>query len=196
MGWERPYVEAMDVISIINRITALPPDDRDKLAGLFQEVTVDKNEYIIEAEKVANFVYFIGSGSCRIFYHKVEKEVILDFAFPGDALLSLNSYVHGKAGYETIQTLERCVLYKVEVRALLTLFANSIAIANWGRKLAELETLKIESRLMSKLFKTATESYQELLARAPGMVATIKLGFIASYLGISQVTLSRIRSKI
>lgn len=186
----------MEALNIIQRVARLEQDDIPLLEALFEEVQAGKGEDVIEAHKTSRFLYFIRSGSCRVFYHKDVREVILDFAFPGDALISLNSYVHGKPGYEYIQTMEDTVLYRVDSNHLQQLFESSIGIANWGRKLAELETLKIEYRLMSKLFKTASESYLELMQRAPHLINRIKLGFIASYLGISQVTLSRIRAKI
>lgn len=185
----------MDALTIIQRIAPLKLQDLQMLFGLFEEVRFDKQQNIIQAGKNSHYLYFLKTGSCRVFYHKEEREVILDFAFPGDVLISLNSYVHGKPGYETIQSLEPVTAYRINTAQLQSLFANTLGIANWGRKLAEVETLKIEYRLMSKLFKTATESYQELLDRAPEIVNQIKLGFIASYLGISQVTLSRIRGK-
>ena len=185
----------MDALAIIQRIGPLNPADQAQLLTLFEEIVFNKSEDVMEAGKNSRYIYFIRTGACRVFYNKEEREVILDFAFPGDALISLNSYVHDKAGYETIQAMEASTLYKVDALSLKALFSQSIGIANWGRRLAEIETLKIEYRLMSKLFKTATQSYEELLDRSPEFVFTIKLGFIASYLGISQVTLSRIRAK-
>ncbi|TDS15734.1 Crp/Fnr family transcriptional regulator [Sphingobacterium paludis] len=186
----------MDALAIIQRIAPLNPADQAELLTIFEEVVFKKSEDVIEAGKNSRYIYFIRTGACRVFYNKEEREVILDFAFPGDALISLNSYVHNKPGYECIQAMEASTLYKLDVLLLKTLFSRSIGIANWGRRVAEMETLKIEYRLMSKLFKTATQSYEELLERSPELVRTIKLGFIASYLGISQVTLSRIRAKI
>ena len=196
MGRFRIDTPIMDIVTVINQIAYLSEsDDLNSLSELFRLVTVEKNTTLISSGKIERHLYFVKSGSCRIYYHKQEREVILDFCFPGDALISLNSYIHKQPGYETIQTLERCELYQISTESLHSLYSNSIAVANWGRKLAERETIKIESRLMSKLFKTASESYDELLQRAPKVVQKIKLGYIASYLGISQVTLSRIRAK-
>ncbi|MCY4778334.1 Crp/Fnr family transcriptional regulator [Sphingobacterium sp. UT-1RO-CII-1] len=186
-------MEALDIIQAIGRLNT---DELDKLVALFEPIQFQNKKLIIEADKTARHIYFLKEGACRIYYHKEEKEVVLDFCFPGDVLMSLNSYIHGTPGYETIETLEKTTLYKVDIHKLQHLFEQSIGIANWGRKLAELQTLKIEFRLMSKLFKTAAESYNELLLRSPEIVQRIKLGYIASYLGISQVTLSRIRAKI
>jgi len=186
----------METIEIINQIKPLTDkNDIEKLSGLFELIQFEKNVDIIKSGKTERYIYFLKSGACRIFYYKQEREVILDFCFPGDALISLNSYVYGEPGYETIQTLENCEIYRLSTKSLQSLYHSSTEIANWGRKLAERETIKIESRLMSKLFKSASESYNELLERAPRVVLSIKLGYIASYLGISQVTLSRIRAK-
>lgn len=186
----------MEALDIIHAIGHLSTDESHKLADLFEPIHLEKKKIVIEANKTARHIYFLKEGACRIYYHKEEKEVVLDFCFPGDVLISLNSYIHGSPGYETIETLENTCLYKVDILKLQSLFEQSISIANWGRKLAELQTLKIEFRLMSKLFNTAAESYNELLRRSPEIVQRIKLGYIASYLGISQVTLSRIRAKI
>ena len=177
----------MEALDIIHAIGHLSTDESHKLADLFEPIHLEKKKIVIEANKTARHIYY---------YHKEEKEVVLDFCFPGDVLISLNSYIHGSPGYETIETLENTCLYKVDILKLQSLFEQSISIANWGRKLAELQTLKIEFRLMSKLFNTAAESYNELLRRSPEIVQRIKLGYIESYLGISQVTLSRIRAKI
>lgn len=195
MGWRAIRIEEMDALTIIQRVTPLSMQDQQALLILFEEVSFNKHHNLIETGKNSHYLYFLKTGSCRIFYYKEDREVILDFAFPGDALISLNSYVHGKPGYETIQSLEPVTAYRINAAQLQSLFSNTLGIANWGRKLAEAETLKIEYRLMSKLFKTARESYQDLLDRSPELVNKIKLGFIASYLGISQVTLSRIRGK-
>src|SRR5690606_17981423 len=188
-------IKKMDALTIIQRIAPLHAADQLVLLALFEEVVFAKHHNIIETGKNSRYLYFLKTGSCRIFYYKEDREVILDFAFPGDALVSLNSYVHGKPGYETIQSLEPVTVYRIDSAQLQSLFSNTLGIASWGRKLAEVETLKIEYRLMSKLVITAREGYQDLLDRAPELVNQLKLGYIASYLGISQVTLSRIRAK-
>ena len=68
-----------------------------------------------------------------------------------------------------------------------------IHIANWGRKLAEKELLKIESRIISSEMMSAKERYDELIKNSPSLIQRVPLKHIASYLGITQVSLSRIR---
>ncbi|MEG2100855.1 MAG: Crp/Fnr family transcriptional regulator, partial [Flavobacterium sp.] len=79
---------------------------------------------------------------------------------------------------------------------LQKLFEIDIHIANWGRKFAEKELIKTEERLISHQFSNATERYLELLQNNPQLIQRVQLGYIASYLGISQVSLSRIRAEI
>ena len=120
---------------------------------------------------------------------KREKE---DLKYINEKLLS-NSY---QAGYENIELLEDSVLYELSVDKLHDLYLADIHIANWGRKFAERECIKSEQLFISRQFKTSLERYQDLIADYPDILQRVPLGIIASYLGISQVSLSRIRAKI
>ncbi|MBL1409973.1 Crp/Fnr family transcriptional regulator [Sphingobacterium faecale] len=186
----------MELVEAIQQIYALPMDELDRLVRITERIQLEKNNILIDKDKTAKYIYFLTEGICRIYYPKEQKEAVLDFCFPGDSILSLNSYIHGTPGYEIVDTLENCVLYRIPVSKLQRLYNQSLPIANWGRKLAELETLKIEQRLMQTLFKTAAERYGDLLTKEANVVQRIKLGYIASYLGVTQVTLSRIRAEI
>ncbi len=75
-------------------------------------------------------------------------------------------------------------------------YATNLEIANWGRKLAEIELIKTEERFISRQLGTAIDRYKKLLEENPSLINRVQLGYIASYLGISQVTLSRIRTEI
>ncbi|MFZ4263127.1 Crp/Fnr family transcriptional regulator [Sphingobacterium sp. HJSM2_6] len=183
----------MEFSEIALNIYPLSADALELLESIVQQINVPKNHILIEAGKAAPFIYFQMEGISRIYYHKEHKEVILGFTFPSDVLISLKNYSIQEKGYESIQTLEPSILYQIPIKALQLLYDQSLEIANWGRKLAEIEALKIESRLMLRLFNSSNERYLELLKKAPDLTNRIKLGYIASYLGISQVTLSRIR---
>lgn len=166
------------------------------LSDISEPIVIPKNTVIIDAQQTCRYLYFLKGGCCRIYYRREEREVVLGFCFPGEAILSLNSYIHGKPGYEIVDTLETSTLYRIPIADIQELYQSSLAISNWGRRLAELETLKIEARLLQTLFRTASEKYRDLLKKHPAILQKIKLGHIASYLGVSQVTLSRIRAEV
>lgn len=196
MGWGGVISQGMEFVDLAKQIVPLTPVAVAQLSAITEEIHVAKNEIIIGGAKISPYIYFLKEGCCRIYYNKDEKEVVLGFAFPGEVILSLNSYIHRGAGYETVDCLEECRLYRIHVDKLQELYSNSLAIANWGRRLAELETIKIEQRLIQTLFKTASEKYDDLLKQHPLLLQKVKLGYIASYLGVSQVTLSRIRAEV
>ncbi len=108
----------------------------------------------------------------------------------------MRSYVENKPGYENIELLEACELYELKIDNLRKLYQQDIHIANWGRRLAEQELIKTEERLISRQVRAAGERYKDLMKQHPEFLQRIQLGYIASYLGITQVSLSRIRAEI
>jgi len=76
------------------------------------------------------------------------------------------------------------------------LYNSDIQVANWGRKFAEQELVKIEERFISRQCKTAVERYRELIGNDPDLLQRVQLIHIASYLGITPVSLSRIRAEL
>ena len=174
----------------------LTPESTAKLEQISKKITAKRNSLLIKQDKIQKDIYFLASGLARVYYETSDRQITLDFVSPGGTLISMNSYVHDTPGYENIDLLEDSVLYQIDQRQLFELYETDIAIANWGRKMAELEFIKAEQRTMSKLFNTAQERYSELLQKYPQYIQRIKLGYIASYLGVSQVTLSRIRANI
>ncbi|MBP3943180.1 Crp/Fnr family transcriptional regulator [Sphingobacteriaceae bacterium WQ 2009] len=184
----------MDLKAIILSIHPLQEDDYNQFAAIIQPRIVAKNTRLIEAGKVDHRFYFIQEGITRVYYETAERTINLVFPGPGETILSLNSYSLQSAGYEYIETLTECLLFEVDAIALKKLYQTNLDLANWGRKLAEIEFIKAEKRLMNHLFKSAQERYTELLLKYPALIQNIKLGHIASYLGVSQVTLSRIRA--
>ena len=97
---------------------------------------------------------------------------------------------------EGVQLLENTVLYAVPIKDLEKLYQTNIDIANWSRILHQEAFIMNEKRLISRLYKSAEERYIELLQTRPDLFQRVNLGYIASFLGISQVTLCHLRNKI
>jgi len=160
------------------------------------EVSFPKGHILLEADKVETAIYFIRQGIVRAYANYADNEITFWFGREGDTILSMRSYVENRKGYENIELLENCDLYKLQTSSLQALFEEDIHMANWGRKLAEQELIKTEERLISRQVRTASERYRELLRSHPHLIRRVPLGHIASYLGITQVSLSRIRAEI
>lgn len=186
----------MEIEQILDLIYPLPETSKLLLQNAAKEVSYSKGHILLRADKIETNLYFIRKGIARAYSNRDDNEVTFWFGKEGDTVLSMKSYVANQKGYEDIELLEDCELYELKSKTLQKLFKEDIHIANWGRKFAEKELVKTEERLISRQFRTATERYATLINDYPHLIQRVQLGHIASYLGISQVSLSRIRAEI
>lgn len=186
----------MEIENILDKIYKLPEVSKNNLIETISEVEYPKGYRLLNADKVERNIYFIKKGIVRAYVSSSDNDITFWFGKEGDTVVSMKSYVNNQKGYENIELLENGTLYKLNVDALNQLFEKDIHIANWGRKFAEQELLKTEERLIARQFRTASERYSELMKQTPELLQRIQLSHIASYLGITQVSLSRIRAKL
>lgn len=186
----------MNIEEILDQVYKLPKLSQDSLLEIITEESYPKGSQIISSNKVERSVYFIKEGIVRAYTDLSDDEITFWFGKEGDTIVSMNSYVNNQRGYENIELLEDCILYKLNVSALNDLFTTDIHLANWGRRFAEQELLKTEERLLARQVKTGSERYIELMKNSPEILQRIQLSYIASYLGMTQVSLSRIRAKL
>lgn len=186
----------MEIDRLLDQLYPLPDNSKLTLKINIQEATFTKGATLLKADRIEKTIYFIKKGLARAYSNNGNGEVTFWFGKEGDTIVSMKSYVENQKGYEDIELLEDCELYVLKSDNLQQLFKDDIHIANWGRKFAERELIKTEERLISLQFKNATERYLELLENNPDLIRRVQLGHIASYLGITQVSLSRIRAEI
>lgn len=142
--------------------------------------------------------YFIEKGIARSFCVLNGKEVTSWFSAEGDIVFSTNNFYGKIPGYEyeVVQVLEDTTLYAIPIKDLERLYWTNIEIANWSRILHQEAFIENEKRLISRLYKSAEERYADLLLTRPDLFRRVNLGYIASFLGISQVTLCQLRNKL
>lgn len=167
----------------------------DFLNSFMIEERLSKGELLIKEGAIQHFIYFITTGAMRSYYiNKDGKEVTYWFGFEGDIVASLGSFINSKPSIENIEVLEDSVVLKINKSKLLELFNTNLELANFGRKVAEQALLEMEEQILLTQFTDAKSRYLKLINKFPYILQRVKLGHISSYLGITQVTLSRIRS--
>ncbi len=186
----------MEIKDIINRRHVLPEDSLALLRRSMELVHYPKGHHVLEIGKIERDVYFISKGIVRAFTLVDGKEVTFWVGKEGATIVSMMGYVRNEPGYETMELMEDSVLYVIKRDELQRLYNEDIHIANWGRRFAETELLDAEVRVITLLLATATERYRDLLDNQSDLLQRLPLGCIASYLGITQVSLSRIRASI
>ncbi|MBD1258987.1 Crp/Fnr family transcriptional regulator [Maribacter polysiphoniae] len=186
----------MEINEIIDAIYPLTSVSKNLIKKSIVETKFPKGHILFKADKIETSIYFIKKGIARAYAYSDENEITFWFGKEGDPIVSMQSYVNNQKGYEDVELLEDCELYELKTEKLHKLFLEDIHIANWGRKFSELELIKSEERLISLQFNTATERYLALLENCPSIIQRVQLSHIASYLGITQVSLSRIRATL
>lgn len=184
----------MTIETILGAIHPLPPEAMALAMHKVEELNYPRGHILINADRVERGVFFLKKGIARAFTNFESNEVTFWFGAEGDPVISMRSYVFKEAGYETVELLEDSVLYKIDSEDLKSLYDKNIYWANWGRRFAEMELIKTEQRLISRQFFSASERYERLLREYPMLIRRVQLGYIASFLGISRVSLSRIRA--
>lgn len=166
----------------------------ERLAAVSKQVEHQKGTILIYADKIEPFFYILESGIARAYSDGENQQITFWFGQSGSVLFSFNSYINNSPGYENIELLENCRLVQIRLVDLFLLYEQHLEIANWGRKIAEQELVATERRLIDRAFKGATERYQDFVNQSPELIKRVALKHIASYLGVTQVTLSRIRA--
>ncbi|WP_276483665.1 Crp/Fnr family transcriptional regulator [Paraflavitalea pollutisoli] len=173
----------------------LSEEAREALPGYFTRVELPKNEYLITRGRVCNQLYFLEKGCLRGYYNLEDKEITYWFGFENDFVTSFHSFITRQPAVENIQTVEGCVLWAITKDQLNALFNEHHEVERLVRIAYEKYYIRLEERFVNAQFRTAAERYQQLLEDAPHILERMPLGHVAAYLGISQETLSRIRSK-
>jgi CRP-like cAMP-binding protein len=160
------------------------------------QVTLSKNEFLVQEGKRCRHLYFVEQGALRGYYNLEGKEIPHWFAFEQDFVTSFYSFITEKPAVENIQLLENSVLWAISKDNFNHLLDDHQDLERMLRKAYENYYIRLEERFVNAHFRTASERYQDLLQQTPHLIERVPLGFVASYLGISQETLSRVRSRL
>lgn len=182
--------------NIISSIRQFYPVSDSALSELTKHFVIHrfpKKHMIIREGIMDRNVYFIEQGICRSFVHYDGKEVTTWFSREGDITFALKALYHNEAGFENVQAIEECVVYSIPIETLNRLYTTEIDIANWSRVVHQECLLSLQCTRIDRLNLSAKERYEKLLEVIPDIYQRVNLSYIASYLGITQSALSRIR---
>ncbi len=155
-----------------------------------------KNEFVLKENAVCNGMYFVSKGLLRIFYYREDKEISEWFAFDNSFCFSIVSYFKKTPSSLIIQCIEDSEVITISREGLTELRNRNFEIANFAYTLISNSLIASQERMANIQFLTALERYENLLHLYPTMLHRVPLHYIASYLGVSAETLSRIRTQI
>jgi CRP/FNR family transcriptional regulator, anaerobic regulatory protein len=155
-----------------------------------------RKTHLFKNGEICRHVYFIEKGFVRVFYYADGRDITSWFAKEGQIASATDSLFSGQASDYNIQLVEDSTLICVDYSKLELLFDKYPMVERLARLMTIDTYLKTEDRIKKMLFLTPEERYISLLESFPDIILRVPLGYIASYLGITQETLSRIRARI
>ncbi|MBC7862622.1 MAG: Crp/Fnr family transcriptional regulator [Bacteroidia bacterium] len=184
----------MQLFNSLSQIINISTELEKALTSFISKKSFKKNEFLLRADEYCNSLYFVEKGSLRGFYFHEEKEITNWFALEGDFGTSFYPFISKTRSYENIQALEDVEVSVLNNTELKKLYSDFPETEKLGRIILEDYYSKLEERLINIQFKSAKERYSNLMENRPQIIQRVPLGHLASYLGITQETLSRIRA--
>ncbi|MGZ3918983.1 MAG: Crp/Fnr family transcriptional regulator [Bacteroidia bacterium] len=183
------------LINHINSVVSLSSSSEKALIEICKELSFKKHEDIQPIGHTCKTLYFIKKGCVRIYYMKEDLDITESFEFENDFVARAESLFTGKPSRKGIQAIEDTMVIAINTPKLFQLFDSHHDIERFFRKITEQAYVRTVNRVESLQFHTAEERYNSLIKENPGVLKRVPLKYIASYLGITQVSLSRIRAK-
>lgn len=185
----------MGLVSKIATLTTLSPAAAEWLNTHIVEFQFPKNKTLLKEHHTCEYLYYIKEGMLSAIYYQDTKEICNWIAVEDDFATSYYSFIAQKPSYEIIDCLEDTTVQAISYANLQKLYATFPETEKAGRIILEEYYLRIEEHLLSLRFKNAAERYNTFTNARPQLINRAPLGRVASYLGMTQETLSRVRAE-
>ncbi len=184
------------ITTFVQSIYSLPNDILEEVVSHFQHLEYPKNYILLKQGRPCEYLWFLVHGAVRYFLtDKDGKESNVWFSLDNDIVTDAPGFVNQLPSHESIQLIEDSELYAIDYKSMQHLLQKHHSFALWYIKLVEKHYVsQIEDRIADLQFLTAKQRYEKLLVQFSNISNRVSLGHIASYLNITQETLSRIRS--
>ena len=179
----------------ITDISPLSMESMDSFLSAWKYWHVAKDHLLLREHSVSDYIYFIQKGIARIYYYKNNKEITEWIALDGQFFLSITSFFQRIPSHLIIQTVELSEVFGIHHDDFMKLADKYHDIERLLRKMVTSSLMLSQLRMDSIQFESAQQRYERLLQTTPQIVQRVPLTYIASFLGITLETLSRIRSQ-
>lgn len=188
-------IQMKPLIGYFNKINPLSKQAEGAILSISKLIEVKKNNDLQPIGHTCKTIYFLKRGVARIYYFKEHIDITESFSFENSIVVRYESLFTGKPSKKAIQVLEDSEVIAINANELFKLYDQFPDIERLFRKIFENALVDTVNRVESIQFHSAEERYNALIKEAPDVLKRVPLKFIASYLGITPVSLSRIRGQ-
>jgi len=184
-----------DFFEFCNQLSHLDERATKDLTEVVFSKDYQKSDFLLKEGEVCKYLYFINQGLVKTFFYKCDKEFIMRFFTEETMFTVLDSYVNKAPSSFMVMALEPTTVTCISNSDMEKLCQQHHCIETFFRKLISIAALNMMKRISEMLDENATESYNHFIEENGQLLQRISLGDLANYLGITQVSLSRIRAK-
>lgn len=189
-------MEKKDFLKTIFAEPSFRPEEITKVLEQYKRVEFAKNDFLVREGSIANYYYFLESGFARSYAVDLEgNDITTKFFGPRDLVIDWHSYFLKKHTRENIQAINPCVGWKITFEDFMKLF-HIEAFREIGRTRLVNSFFELKNHTTSMIIDPAKERYLSLVKEKPDLIQSVPLKQIATYLGITDTSLSRIRKEI
>lgn len=179
----------------LDKVWPLPGALKEHLVRALRTKVFRRKEFLLKAGHVSRNIYFIERGLVRCFYHVAQKDISAWFMKEGDVVVSIHSFFLQTASAENIQALEETTVHYISYEELEDIYCRFLSFNVNGRKILTHYYCLSEQRAISMRSLKAKERYQFLLKHEPELLQRVPRKYLASYLGVTEATLSHINGR-
>lgn len=172
------------------------PTEWNEFASAFVYRQVPKKFVLTAPGSIAKEAYFINKGAARLYFVKDGEEINANFMFENAFIASLESFLMQTPSRQAVETLEESELLVLSKTRLNGLLASNLKFQLFLKVIAEQAFIMLQRRASSFILDTAEERYTDMINNRPQIAERVPQHMIASYLGVTPVSLSRIRKRI
>lgn len=185
-----------ELLKQINRLTNLNDDEISALTNITKSKFYKKGETILKANHINKKLYFINDGLIKVSFFKEDKEFVMKFFYTNEFCAVLDSLTTNKPSNYSIKALTDVSLLEMDFSQLKKLAAKQQPFEKIISEISSRATRMMMSRIRELLETDGKERYLNFLEHNSHLMKIVSLKDLSAYLGISQVSLSRIRAKI
>lgn len=184
------------VVAVFHAMSRLSEEAAEALAAIISAHEAPKNTLLLKLGAVSTRLYFINKGLARVYYEHSDEEVTDYFAIDGQFIGAVPSLFTGEPSRKAVQLVEDSTYYAMPLEGFEQCCTNHHDMERAARKIMVWGLLQEQERIESMRFHSTAQRYHLLEKKYPGITNRCPLKHIASYLGTTSVSISRIRSGI
>ena len=184
------------LLDYLTSVLPMPAERAAEIAAYFNPIEMRRNDLLLKEGHISHISCFLEEGYCRAFTYDVDNNDVTTALYTGgDFANEFTSFFRRTPSQETIQALTDCRGWAISYNDVQLCFHSIPEFREFGRMLLINNYAQLKQRMLAMIQKTAEQRYAQLMATSPEIVQHVPLKYIATYLGVTDTSLSRIRKE-